>query len=146
MGPTAATDPAQKRTPDPFPGKGERDHPERAWPPLPWQGQSLFGTHCYSQDPFGIMEIERKEDHAAPKILSGRRLPVIVAEERTAGRHDLVRLESGGGGAVSCVRHTFDGAAYSVQVRLPVDNSPPGTKGLSGAYVFQDGIPLVPHN
>jgi len=74
------------------------------------------------------------------------RLPVIVSADRSAGWHDLMRLESGGGMPASYVRHEFDGDRYVEKERLPVDPEPDGTRYLGGEFVFADGIPLEPRD
>lgn len=74
------------------------------------------------------------------------RVPVIVTAERTAGWHNLMRLESGGGAKASYVKHTFDGENYIEQERLPADTPPQGTEVLWGEFKFHDGIPLELRN
>ena len=72
------------------------------------------------------------------------RSPVIVTAEKTAGWHNLVRLQSGGGAEPSCVKHVFDGERYVEQERLPADRAPEGTRLLDGGPTYQVGIPLEP--
>jgi hypothetical protein len=72
------------------------------------------------------------------------RTPVIVSPSTTAGWHDFIKLESGGGAPASHVRHIFDGQRYVEAERLPAEPIPAGKKVLAGDFVFQDGIPLEP--
>ncbi len=74
------------------------------------------------------------------------REPVIVSPRKTAGWHDLIRLESGGGAPASYVRHTFDGTKYVESERLPADEAPEGARVLTGGFTFEDGIPLEPRS
>ncbi len=73
------------------------------------------------------------------------RLPVIVSAEKTAGWHNLIRLESGGGLPASYVTHTFDGTQYVEHERVPGETQPEGIRYLAGEFTFEDGIPLEPH-
>jgi hypothetical protein len=72
------------------------------------------------------------------------RLPVIASPETTAGWHDLIRRESGGGVPPSYVRHFFNGETYIEQERLPAETTPDGTHLLDGDYSYATGFPLVP--
>lgn len=74
------------------------------------------------------------------------RLPVIASPEKTAGWHDLIRLESGGGVAPSYVRHAFDGEKYVEQEQLPAEPAPEGTRLLDGDYSYATGFPLEPRS
>jgi hypothetical protein len=74
------------------------------------------------------------------------RLPLIVSPRKTAGWHDLVRLETGGGVAPSYVRHAFDGGKYVEQERLPAEPVPEGTLLLDGDYSYASGFPLEPRS
>lgn len=74
------------------------------------------------------------------------RLPVIASPRKTAGWHDLIRRESGGGVAPSYVRHTFDGAKYAEQERLPAEPTPEGTPLLDGDHSYATGFPLEPRS
>ena len=74
------------------------------------------------------------------------RLPVVASPEKTAGWHDLIRLESGGGVAPSYVRHAFDGEKYVEQERLPAEPAPEGTPLLDGDYSYATGFPLEPRS
>ena len=74
------------------------------------------------------------------------RLPVIASLEKTAGWHDLIRLESGGGIAPSYVRHAFDGDKYVEQERLPAEPAPEGTRLLDGDYSYANGFSLEPRS
>jgi len=74
------------------------------------------------------------------------RLPVIVSPHKTAGWHDLLRRESGGGAPASYVRHTFDGEKYVKRERLPGTPAPGGRRYLAGELDFKQGIPLEPRN
>jgi hypothetical protein len=72
------------------------------------------------------------------------RLPIIVSPEKTAGWHDLVRPESGGGAEPSYVRHAFDGTRYVEAERLPGDVTPKGAWLLTGEHSYATGFPLKP--
>jgi len=74
------------------------------------------------------------------------RLPVIVSPHKTAGWHDLLRRESGGGAPASYVRHTFDGTQYVERERLPGSPAPAGRRYLAGELDFAKGISLEPRN
>jgi heat shock protein HslJ len=74
------------------------------------------------------------------------RLPVIASPRETAGWHDLIRLETGGGAAPSYVRHAFDGKTYVEQERLPAEPPPEGTRLLDGSYGYDTGFPLEPRS
>ena len=74
------------------------------------------------------------------------RLPVIVSPRKTAGWHDLVRLETGGGVTPSYVRHAFDGETYIEQERLPTEPIPEGALLLNGEYSYASGFPLEPRS
>jgi hypothetical protein len=73
-------------------------------------------------------------------------LPVIVSPRKTAGWHDIFRLETGGGMPPSYVRHTFDGEKYVEQERLPAAPTPEGTPLLDGDYSYATGFPLEPRS
>jgi heat shock protein HslJ len=87
---------------------------------------------------------ERGGQYALVNAFVRSRLPIVVSPHRTAGWHDLVRLESGGGVPSSYVRHVYDGRKYVEAERLPADVPPRGRRCLTGDFVFQDGIPLEP--
>jgi heat shock protein HslJ len=72
------------------------------------------------------------------------RAPVIVTSETTAGWHDLVRLESGGGAEPAYVVHAFDGERYVERERLPGDRAPEGVPVLAGDPTYEVGAPLEP--
>lgn len=72
------------------------------------------------------------------------RVPVIVADERTAGWHDIVRVESGGGAPPMHVRYTFDGKKYVERGRTPADKPVQGRRHLSGKPTLDEGVPLDP--
>jgi len=72
------------------------------------------------------------------------RLPVIASLHKTAGWHDLIRRESGGGMPPVYVRHRFDGTRYSESERLPAEPTPAGTLLLDGDYSYAAGFPLPP--
>ena len=84
--------------------------------------------------------------HAPIQTFPISQLPVIVSPTRTAGWHDLVRLESGGGAEPAYVRHAFDGAKYVERERLPADVAPKGTWYLAGELTFEDGVILEPRD
>jgi hypothetical protein len=58
------------------------------------------------------------------------RPPVILSPSRTAGWHDLIRIESGGGAAPTNVRHVFDGGRYVLAERTPAGTEEPEGKLL----------------
>jgi hypothetical protein len=62
----------------------------------------------------------------------------------SAGWHDLIWLESGGGAAATYVRHGFGGEAYVEKARWAARMLPEGVPVLAGDFTFQDGIPLEP--
>ena len=72
------------------------------------------------------------------------RLPVIVSPETTAGWHDLIRSESGGGAPSSYVRHIFNGQTYTEQERFAAEPIPDGTLLLDGNVSYTSGFPLAP--
>ena len=72
------------------------------------------------------------------------RLPVIASPSKTAGWHDLIRLESGGGVPPAYVRYAFDGEKYVEQERLPAEPIPEGARLLDGSYSYAAGFPLPP--
>jgi heat shock protein HslJ len=72
------------------------------------------------------------------------RPPVLIAEERSQGWHDIVRLQSGGGGPAAFVRHRFDGKVYQEFERLPAEPVPDGIEVLAGEPTYQDGAILEP--
>jgi len=74
------------------------------------------------------------------------RTPVILSSDRSAGWHDLIRLQSGGGMPPSYVRHEFDGDRYVEVGELPVEPEPEGTPYLVGEFEFADGILLEPQD
>jgi len=72
------------------------------------------------------------------------RLPMMASPHKTAGWHDLIRRESGGGMQPAYVRHRFDGARYSESERLPAEPMPAGMPLLGGDYSYVTGFPLPP--
>lgn len=72
------------------------------------------------------------------------RLPLIVSRHKTAGWHDLIRRESGGGVPPAYVRHRFDGMRYNESERLPAEPVPAGIPLLDGDYSYATGFPLSP--
>jgi hypothetical protein len=74
------------------------------------------------------------------------RLPVIMSPETTAGWHDLIRRESGGGAPPSHIRHIFNGEKYIEKERLPAKPTPEGTPLLDGGYSYSTGFPLEPRS
>lgn len=72
------------------------------------------------------------------------RLPVIASPRKTAGWHDLIRRESGGGMPPVYVRHRFDGTRYGKSARLPAESMPAGIRLFAGDYSYATGFPLPP--
>ena len=72
------------------------------------------------------------------------RLPVVASPHKTAGWHDLIRRESGGGMPSAYIRHRFDGTRYGESERLPAEPTPVGTLLLNGDYSYAAGFPLPP--
>jgi hypothetical protein len=71
-------------------------------------------------------------------------LPVIASPRKTAGWHDLIRRESGGGMPPAYVRHRFDGTRHGESQRLLAEPTPAGTPLLDGDYSYATGFPLPP--
>ena len=71
---------------------------------------------------------------------------MIVSNQKTAGWHDIVRPESGGGAPPSYVRHVFDGRRYVEKERTPGDQAPEGMRHLAGELAFDKGVPLEPRS
>ena len=72
------------------------------------------------------------------------RLPLIASPHKTAGWHDLIRRESGGGMPPAYVRYRFDGTRYDESARLPAEPAPAGIRLLDGDYSYATGFPLPP--
>lgn len=74
------------------------------------------------------------------------RLPAIASPQKTAGWHDLILRESGGGAPTSYVRYVFDGVKYVERERLPAEPIPEGESLLAGPYSYATGFPLAPRS
>jgi heat shock protein HslJ len=105
-------------------------------------GSSFCGTGGCNLHLFSDSE----EGYSLINTFPRSRLPVIAAPRKTAGWHDLIRLETGGGVAPSYVRHTFDGEKYVAQERLPAEPAPEGKRLLDGDYSYATGFPLEPRS
>ncbi|MCF8382323.1 MAG: META domain-containing protein [Chlorobium sp.] len=93
-----------------------------------------------------VLRKAREGGYAVVSDFPITQLPVIVSPGKSNGWNDIWRMESGGGGEASYVRHSFDGRRYVKKERIGAEKAPEGRPCLAGEVTYGKGMVLEPRN